>query len=599
MASRSLHHLLLLLCVSLALILSGCAGRQLKPPLPTTAQGTLKQSYSQMRLTTDDGVTLSFTVYQPRLAAGQTAPLIIHTHGFGLSRMQRPYLSLYGSIMPTGQAAEAAWKQGYWVISFDQRGHGGMDGSGGKIRLTDPDFEGRDVSRLIDWAQQNLPQLARNAQGARVGMIGESYGGAVQYIASAQDKRIQALVPITTWYNLEYSLAPNGVPKSGWLDLLNIVGDWWNWNKFDPALKAAYQDTKNGAISASSYDFLKTHQARWFCEKQQTPQADALIIQGFRDVLFPFNEGLSAYQCLKQAGRDVRLLGVDGGHLQPGVQHSPGLELPAWYIGKQIDCQGKKLDTQHLIAQWFAAKLKDQPAQSQAIPELCIHRSPAQRIDALQPQRSYTLPTLQIKAGGGYEWLFKSTDRLRHMFTAQHLPAHWQQPLQGGQRPLLLPLTRLSADQWLSGIARLHLNIESFGEIEGDDVSNPANAAVKNASIANAPVANAPTLFIALARWTPGKGSYQILNEQVMPINLQKLRYRNQMLSQLSVLVADPVNGIELPAVNAKLKKGDVLGLVISSRSRYFGRSSQAQVQARIRGSIELPPFLAPRVPLP
>lgn len=172
-----------LLGLSLLLTLTGCATRQVQPLLPTTAQGTLKQSHYQMRMTTDDGVTLSFTVYQPALAPGQTAPLILHTHGFGLSRMKRPYLSLYGSVMPTGQGAEAAWKRGYWMISFDQRGHGGLDGTGDKIRLIDPQFEGRDVSRVIDWAEKNLPQLARNANGARVGMIGESYGGAIQYIA--------------------------------------------------------------------------------------------------------------------------------------------------------------------------------------------------------------------------------------------------------------------------------------------------------------------------------------------------------------------------------------------------------------------------------
>jgi hypothetical protein len=97
---------------------------------------------------------------------------------------------------------------------------------------------------------------------------------------------------------------------------------------------------------------------------------------------------------------------------------------------------------------------------------------------------------------------------------------------------------------------------------------------------------------VSLARWTPGKGSYQILNEQVLPINLQKLRYRNQMLSQLQVPIDDPAKGIDLPAVNAKLKQGEVLGLVISSRSRYFGRSSKAHAEASISGYIELPEML-------
>ena len=51
-------------------------------------------------MTTDESITLSFTVYQAALKAGSTAPLILHTHGFGLSRMKRPYLSLYGSSKP-------------------------------------------------------------------------------------------------------------------------------------------------------------------------------------------------------------------------------------------------------------------------------------------------------------------------------------------------------------------------------------------------------------------------------------------------------------------------------------------------------------------
>ena len=44
-------------------------------------------------------------------------------------------------------------------------------------------------------------------------MIGESYAGGVQYIASALDPRLQAIVPITTWYDIVDSLVPNGVSK--------------------------------------------------------------------------------------------------------------------------------------------------------------------------------------------------------------------------------------------------------------------------------------------------------------------------------------------------------------------------------------------------
>src|SRR5699024_6975228 len=42
-------------------------------------------------------------------------------------------------------------------------------------------------------------------------MVGGSYGGHVQYAAASIDKRIDTLVPLITWNDLEYSLAPNSV----------------------------------------------------------------------------------------------------------------------------------------------------------------------------------------------------------------------------------------------------------------------------------------------------------------------------------------------------------------------------------------------------
>ena len=48
---------------------------------------------------------------------------------------------------------------------------------------------------------------------------------------------------------------------------------------------------------------------------------DVLMFQGFRDSLFNFNEAYHNYQCLKQAGGDVRLLSYPFGHhyLEPSI----------------------------------------------------------------------------------------------------------------------------------------------------------------------------------------------------------------------------------------------------------------------------------------
>ena len=45
-------------------------------------------------------------------------------------------------------------------------------------------------------------------------MIGGSYGGQIQYAVAALDSRIDAIVPIITWNDLSYSLAPNNTDLS-------------------------------------------------------------------------------------------------------------------------------------------------------------------------------------------------------------------------------------------------------------------------------------------------------------------------------------------------------------------------------------------------
>ena len=104
---------------------------------------------------------------------------------------------------------------------------------------------------IMNWAEQNLPQLAKNQNGVRAGMIGESYAGGIQYLVSALDPRLQAIVPITTWYDIMNSLAPNGIPKTNWITFLNLIGDWWNWNKFHPELTQAYAKCRPRRIFSS------------------------------------------------------------------------------------------------------------------------------------------------------------------------------------------------------------------------------------------------------------------------------------------------------------------------------------------------------------
>lgn len=517
------------LCCSLMLVLQGCVHATTQPVSMTLKTTELKQRYYQAKTTAPDGTVLAFTVYQPHLTSNQTAPLLLHTHGFGLSRMKRPELSLYGFLLPTGQVAKTAWQNGYWVISYDQRGHGD---SQGKIRLTDPTKEAQDVITLMNWAEKNLPQLTKNQNGVRTGMIGESYAGGVQYLASALDPRLQAIVPITTWYDIVHSLAPNGVPKSNWIAFLNLIGDWWNWNKFDPELKQAYLDTQQGQLKQSTYDFLKTHQARWFCSHNQAPQADALIIQGFRDVLFPFNEGIKAAQCIQQAQHEVHLIGVQGGHLQPFTQHSPLGSTPFWYIGKSVRCGNQQqYNLQKTILTWFDQKLKDQPS-TVSLPELCVDQSPVNHFADLKPVTSYDL---------------KKT---------------WIAPT--ASQAVFIPIHTAQQSISMTGSPVVSLNMETTPEY--------ADA----------------TLFISVAIKSKITGKYTILNDQTVPFNPTKKKSDDQIRSD-STHPHGEDQTIELASVHGQLNEGDTLGLLINSQSLYFQSTKQAKIEAWISGQIILP----------
>ena len=103
------------------LLLSGCAARDQLPDFSVTAQQDLPATHFDAVIHGRDGTRLSATVFQPALKAGEQAPVIVHTHGWGGWRVTRPS-GFYGTQMMSGRAALKAWQAGYWVISYDQRG---------------------------------------------------------------------------------------------------------------------------------------------------------------------------------------------------------------------------------------------------------------------------------------------------------------------------------------------------------------------------------------------------------------------------------------------------------------------------------------------
>ena len=79
-----------------------------------------------------------------------------------------------------------------------------------------PKFEAKDVSALIDFiAEQPEAQLDKPGD-PRVGMSGGSYGGGIQFITAARDKRVDVIAPTIPWHNLMEALYPRQAVKAGW-----------------------------------------------------------------------------------------------------------------------------------------------------------------------------------------------------------------------------------------------------------------------------------------------------------------------------------------------------------------------------------------------
>ncbi|MFJ9803375.1 alpha/beta fold hydrolase [Streptomyces wuyuanensis] len=136
-------------------------------------------------------------------------PAVLIGHGFGSSKDA------------VRQQAEALARDGYAVMTWSARGFGRSTGA---IGLNDPEHEVKDVSRLIDWLA-GRPEVELDAEGdPRVGVTGVSYGGAVSLLAAGHDRRVDAIAPQITYWNLADALFPDGVFKKLWAGMFFTAG---------------------------------------------------------------------------------------------------------------------------------------------------------------------------------------------------------------------------------------------------------------------------------------------------------------------------------------------------------------------------------------
>ncbi len=136
-------------------------------------------------------VQLDSTLYLP---AQTPAPAVIMAHGFG------------GSKRSVASDAQDLARAGFVVLAYSARGFGA---STGQIGLDSLDYEIPDARAIVDWLGQQPEVTQDGPNDPRVGVTGASYGGALSLMLAGTDPRVDAVVPLITWNDLEQALFPN------------------------------------------------------------------------------------------------------------------------------------------------------------------------------------------------------------------------------------------------------------------------------------------------------------------------------------------------------------------------------------------------------
>ena len=278
---------------------------------------------SDYDLTSFDGTIIRIHWFPDPLGpGGRSLPTVLMGPGWGSSGDTDTSQSGIQGALSIGQL----WHGGFNVLTWDPRGFGH---SGGEAEVDSPNDEGRDVSAMLDWvAQQGGVQLDRPGV-PRVGMVGESYGGGVQFAAAEQDCRIDAIAPTIAWHSLGTSLDKNQTPKTGWGNILASVS---SSAKLDPEITAAdHEMNTTGTIDAAAVSFFDSRGPAQFLSRVKVP---TLILQGTVDDLFTLDEGIENYLALHRQGTPVSMAWFCGGHgvclTDPGSALEVGPLSLAW-----------------------------------------------------------------------------------------------------------------------------------------------------------------------------------------------------------------------------------------------------------------------------
>ncbi|RFU85823.1 CocE/NonD family hydrolase [Streptomyces triticagri] len=349
-------------------------------PAAAADPGSGEFTVTALEFTVDAGgttCTVEADLYRPAgVDREHPAPAVLTTNGFGGSKAD-------GS---TDASAKAFAARGYVALAYSGLGFGK---TGCPISLDSPDIDGRAASGLVDFLAGSraaddgteVDYVTQDAAGdPRVGMIGGSYGGAIQLATAARDHRVDALVPMITWNDLAYSLDPNnaaqhtgvssdtpGAYKLQWANGFFLMGEAQGLlnPSLDPSrlggagclhFVAGACETKR-LLDSGRYPEDRTRQMLDYARSVSPVsyldrvEAPTLLVQGQADTLFNLNEAEATYRTLKEQGTTVRMIWQSWGH-------SGGLTDPA---SGELNLGEGNLETSYTgrrILDWFEKYLR-------------------------------------------------------------------------------------------------------------------------------------------------------------------------------------------------------------------------------------------------
>ncbi|WP_078651453.1 CocE/NonD family hydrolase [Streptomyces xylophagus] len=333
------------------------------------AAATDQYTVTALKLTVRAGgrdCTVDADLYRPRgVDRAHPAPAVLATNGFGGSKSD-------GSTEAMGKDFA---RRGYVGLVYSGLGFGK---SGCLISLDDPRIDGAAASGLIDFLAGTRAAddgtradfVTLDAKGdPRVGMIGGSYGGAIQLATAAVDHRVDALAPLITWNDLAYSLDPNNAVGNGsravpgafkwqWTNGFYLIGETQPLTvpSLDPtrinSLTCLHFVSEACAIirtlNSGSYPAKATADLLAYAHSVSPVsylnrvKAPTLLVQGQADSLFDLNEATATYKTLKAQGTAAKMIWQSWGHSGGMTNPAPGEldlsqgDLGSSYVGRRI-----------------------------------------------------------------------------------------------------------------------------------------------------------------------------------------------------------------------------------------------------------------------